>query len=138
MEGAVVRRGYRGWVLNFDVTRRPFHARDWRMLIGAVLAAQPGDEQDWLEWKSTLNLRSKEHIATCVAKAIIAMGNRDPDVAAQTVGGVGVLMVGVQPGVIHGVTPIDSATSMRRWSRMPARMVLPSARIGSSGQMEWS
>jgi len=77
--------------------------------LDAVYHAQPNDEQTWLEWKSTLDLRSKEHMATIVSKTIIAMANRDPDEAAVTVGGIGILPIGIEPGSVQGVTAVDNA-----------------------------
>ena len=75
----------------------------------AVFQAGPNDEQTWLEWKSTLDLRSKRDMATVTSKAIIAMANRDPDEAALTVGGIGIIVIGVEPGSVLGVTPVDNA-----------------------------
>jgi hypothetical protein len=91
------------------VTRRPVRISDWAALLDAVFRADANDEQTWLEWKSTLDLRSKEQMATIVAKAIIAMANRDPDRAATTVGGIGILLIGMEPGAVHSVAQVDNA-----------------------------
>lgn len=79
------------------------------VLLGAVYDASPSDEQHWLEWKSTLDLTSKEVVATILSKAIIAFSNRDPAESARVVGGIGILLVGLEPGAVHGVTPVDNA-----------------------------
>jgi len=69
-----------------DINKEPRRISEWTAVLDAVYRADASDEQTWLEWKSTLNLRSKADMATIVAKAIIAMANRDPDKAAATVG----------------------------------------------------
>jgi hypothetical protein len=92
-----------------DMRRRPVRISDWGEVLEAVYHADPNDEQTWLEWKSTLDLRSKEQMATIVAKAIIAFANRDPDRARTTVGGIGILLIGIEPGNVQGIVPVDNA-----------------------------
>jgi len=92
-----------------DTTRRPIRPSEWAGVLEAVFLAEPSDEQSWIEWKSTLNLRSKEHISTTLAKAIIALANRDPIQATAHVGGIGIIVVGLEPGAVHGVTQVDNA-----------------------------
>ncbi|GAA1616610.1 RNA-binding domain-containing protein [Actinoplanes couchii] len=96
-------------MLDMDVTKQPRRIGDWAAVLNAVLHADENDEQTWLEWKSTLALRSREQMAKIVAKAIIAMANRDPDKATATVGGIGILLIGIEPGTVHGVEPVDNA-----------------------------
>jgi hypothetical protein len=79
------------------------------MVLDAVYRADPSDEKTWIEWKSSLDLRSKEAMAKTVAKAIIAFANRDPDRSAETVGGIGILVIGLEPGAVHGVDRVDNA-----------------------------
>ena len=92
-----------------DITKQPRRISEWEAVLHAVFNANDSDEQTWLEWKSTLDLRSKEQMATVVAKAIIAMANRDPGKAATTVGGIGILLIGIEPGSVQGVQPVDNA-----------------------------
>lgn len=92
-----------------DTSLRPVRPREWAAVLDAVYHAHDGDEKTWLEWKSTLDLRSKEQMATIVSKAIIALANRDPDESAATVGGIGILLIGIEPGSVPGVTPVDNA-----------------------------
>lgn len=101
--------GYGRHMLDMDTARRPFRPSEWVAVLDAVYNAHPSDEQTWLEWKSTLDLRSKEQIATIVCKAIIALANRDPDQAVATVGGIGILLIGVEPGFVSGVVAVDNA-----------------------------
>lgn len=96
-------------MLDLDITKQPRRISEWEAVLRAVFNADDNDEQTWLEWKSTLNLRSKEHMASIVAKAIIAMANRDPGKAATTVGGIGILLIGIEPGSVQGVQPVDNA-----------------------------
>ncbi|MEU4695242.1 ATP-binding protein [Actinoplanes sp. NPDC023714] len=96
-------------MLDFDSSVQPRRISEWLSLLDAVYRADPSDEKTWLEWKSRLDLRSKENMATIVAKAIIAFANRNPDRAAETTGGIGVLIIGLEPGAVHGVTKVDNA-----------------------------
>lgn len=90
-------------------TDRPFLTQAQRLaLVAAVEAADPADESDWLEWKSTLDLSTKRsHFV--IAKAILALANRMPDVAARSVAGHGYLLVGVEPRSVPGIEPLDRA-----------------------------
>src|SRR5262245_55169541 len=106
---SVAGRRYGLRVLNVDIQQRPHRVQDWIAILDAVFHASPSDEQSWLEWKSSLDLRSKEHIASIVAKAVLAFANRDPVEAARTVGGIGILIIGLEPGQVHGVSSIDNA-----------------------------
>ncbi|MFI6244096.1 RNA-binding domain-containing protein [Micromonospora sp. NPDC050795] len=92
-----------------DTTRRPVRPSEWLAVLDAVYNAEQSDEQTWLEWKSSLDLHSKEQMAKIVSKAIIAMANRDPNEAALTVGGIGILLIGIDPGSVAGVDQVDNA-----------------------------
>lgn len=76
-------------------------------LVRAVLDADDADEAEWIEWKSTLNL-GDAHGRFTVSKAILGMANRDVQIAAAFADGHGYLLVGVEPGSLHGVDPIES------------------------------
>lgn len=65
-------------------------------------------ETDWLEWKSTLDLRSKRDRAN-IARHIIAFANRTLTAAAPHCGGYGYIVVGAAPQELSGLTPVDSA-----------------------------
>lgn len=79
-----------------------------RRLVKAVIDAGEHDETDWLEWKSTLDLASREG-RWHVARAVIGFANRLPDQARLHCEGVGYLVVGAQPGSCGGVDGIDPA-----------------------------
>ena len=96
-------------VLNVDPTRLPGRPAEWVAFLTAVEHAAPGDEQTWLEWKSTLDLTSRRDVGMILSKAILAMANRDPDDAVRTMGGHGIVIVGLEAGTVHGVTHLDNA-----------------------------
>jgi hypothetical protein len=64
-------------LLDFDLARQPVRPHELAALVEAIENAHPSDEQDWLEWKSMLDLGSKAHLAA-IAKCILALANRDP------------------------------------------------------------
>lgn len=92
--------------LDLDVSRplRGIEAR--RDLVRAVVVAHPGDESEWLEWKSDLDLTTKQGCFH-VAKAILGMANRPVEVAARACGGYGYIVVGVEPENLAGVLMPD-------------------------------
>ncbi|GGL57376.1 AlbA family DNA-binding domain-containing protein [Planomonospora parontospora] len=92
--------------LNLDITRAPVRAHDLLALAQAVFDAGPADEGSWLEWKSTLDLTTK-HAFVHIARAVIAFANRMPDEAARFAEGHAFLLVGISPGALDGVTPVD-------------------------------
>jgi hypothetical protein len=96
-------------VLNVDPTKLPGRPTEWVGLLTAIEHADPGDEQTWLEWKSTLDLTSRLDVGTILSKAILAMANRDPEEAARTMGGHGIVVVGLESGSVHGVSQVDNA-----------------------------
>ena len=64
-------------VIDYDTTRLPMGSLEWISLLAAIEAAAPEDESDWIEWKSTLDLTDKNHLAH-IAKAIIAFAKPGP------------------------------------------------------------
>ncbi len=96
-------------MLDLDTSRLPGRPAEWQALLAAIHEAAPNDEQQWLEWKSCIDLSSRDDVGTILAKAILAMSNRDPDEAVRCVGGYGIVVIGVEPAAVHGVTPVDNA-----------------------------
>ncbi|GAA0430283.1 AlbA family DNA-binding domain-containing protein [Leifsonia naganoensis] len=94
-------------MIDFDVSRLPTRVAEWSELLAAIFEATPNDEAYWVEWKSTYSWENRAHLGA-VARAIIAMANRDPDEAATHLGGNAIVVVGLEPGVAHGVNAIDS------------------------------
>lgn len=92
--------------LDLDVSR-PLRGIDGRRdLVHAIVGAHSGDESEWLEWKTELDLNTKPGCFH-VAKAILGMANRPVDVAARMCGGFGYVAVGVEPENLAGVEMPD-------------------------------
>ena len=83
-------------------------ASDLRRLVHAVLTAGDHDEADWVEWKSKLDLSTKED-RFHIVKAVLGIANRMPEQAALTCEGVGYIVVGAEPGNVGGIESIDLA-----------------------------
>ncbi len=79
-----------------------------REFVAAIEQANPEDEDEFVEWKGTLDLTTTE-AAYHVGRAILALANRDPALAGRRFEGCGYVVVGVEPGAHEGVTPIDPA-----------------------------
>jgi len=69
----------------------------------------PASEQETnsVEWKGSLDLTTKSALAK-IARAVLGFSNRMPDVAARAFGGCAYMLVGVEPGALAGVTPVDA------------------------------
>lgn len=85
-------------------------------LVTAVHAAGAEDECDWLEWKSVLDLDSRPG-QFALARAILGFANRDPATITRPFGGTAYILVGVEPGRIDGITPVDMAVLQPRLAR---------------------
>ncbi|HMR94853.1 MAG TPA: hypothetical protein PKE05_04905 [Microthrixaceae bacterium] len=94
--------------LDIDTSEPLRGIRDLLRLVDAVYRAAPNDESRSVEWKSTLDLESK---AGCfsIARTILGFSNRMPGVAAAEFGGLGYMLVGVEPDSVAGVATIDNA-----------------------------
>lgn len=95
-------------MIDYDASRLPLGLTEWQAFLHAIEHADDNDEAEWVEWKRNLDLTDKNHIAT-IAKAIVAFANRDPSTAAERIEGRGLLIVGLAPGDVPGVTPRDPA-----------------------------
>lgn len=99
----------------FDTSRLPRSIQGWDVLLSHVEAAS-GDadvEKSWLELKSHTSLGKPEG-RFAVAKAILAMANRDPARAAEFLGGHGLVVVGVEAGRIVGTEKIEDHVLLDR------------------------
>ncbi|OLT79695.1 hypothetical protein BKG58_19905 [Mycobacteroides abscessus subsp. abscessus] len=78
-------------------------------LVAAIHGSRPeAQETNWLEWKSSLDLSTKEGKFT-VAKAVLGFANRSVEDARLNCGGVAYMVVGVEPGAAAGIPAIDHA-----------------------------
>ena len=105
-------------------TSRPFRSLDeLTKLVQAIATAPPEEsEPDWLEWKSQADL-GERHWHARIAKFIAGCANRDPDTAKLQAGGCGYLVIGVEPGNVVGVSPVDNARLLDGVSRFVRRSV---------------
>ena len=95
-------------MLSFDTTYAPETPQDFRRLLEAIHTASPEDETDWLEWKSHLDLSQRKD-RFILAKTVLGMANRQPEIAEQYCEGFGYIVVGIEPANQPGVSRIDPA-----------------------------
>ena len=95
--------------LTIDLSRQFRTNKELTDLVRVIASAPESEsEPDWLEWKSAADLSdSSWHMQ--LAKYIAGFANRDPIVAKRSAGGCSYLVIGVEPGTVHGITPIDNA-----------------------------
>jgi hypothetical protein len=93
-------------VLQIDTSQPLLRPSQLTDLVRAVRGADSHDEHRWIEWKSGLDLTTAAGLAQIV-KTVLGMANRQPAAAAQHAGGYGYLVVGVEPGALNGVVPVD-------------------------------
>ncbi|MDQ0577154.1 hypothetical protein [Agromyces albus] len=89
-----------------DTSRAPLGVRAALALVQAVAASDDRVERHYLEVKGDLDLTKKNDIAK-IAKFILGAANRLPAVASAAFEGYGVMIIGVVPGEIRGVPPIE-------------------------------
>ena len=91
-------------------TSKPFRSiSELTQLVRAIEAAPLKEsEPDWLEWKREADLGDRWWHAQ-IAKFIAGFANRDPVTAKRLARGCAYLVIGVEPGNVAGVNPIDNA-----------------------------
>jgi hypothetical protein len=98
------------WPRGPDIpTARPLRTHaELAQLVAAIVKASPTGETNWLEWKRTLDLSTK--IAQgVIARTILGMANRTVATVMRSMGGCGYIVIGVEPGLVKGVTEVDPA-----------------------------
>lgn len=98
--------------LEINLDRAPRKPSELEELVRAVLVAHESDEADWIEWKSRVDLTSRKGRFD-VARQILGFGNRSPG-NAHAMEGHAYLLVGVEPGELHGIESVDPA-SLDAW-----------------------
>lgn len=93
-----------------SVARRP---SDRQALVEYIEATANLQETAWLEWKSAYDLTTASGQAS-TAKHIIGFANRMPDVAARYADGHAYLLLGVEPGMFHGM-PVHDSADIENW-----------------------
>ncbi|MGD0454370.1 MAG: ATP-binding protein [Solirubrobacteraceae bacterium] len=92
-------------------------------IVAHVRDSRTVEETDYLEWKSAYDLSSKPG-AAATARQLIGMANRDFAQAERHAEGSAYVLIGVEPGMVHGVPHWDSA-DIENWL---ARYVVPELR----------
>jgi hypothetical protein len=100
----------------------PLHGPGARKaFVEAIRDAGPDlHETDWLEWKSRVDIREKSWQGE-IATHIIGFANREPGHAKRTAGGHAYLVLGAEPGAVHGVDACDPADLESRIARYSGR-----------------
>ncbi len=103
--------------LTLDTSRQFRSVNELVELVRAISSAPSTEsEPDWLEWKREADLTNRSWMAR-VARYIAGFANRDPVVAKGWAGGCSYLVIGVEPGNVSGVSPVDNADLHARISR---------------------
>jgi hypothetical protein len=98
--------------LTIDTSRAARLPSERLAVVEAVLAAAPGDETDWIEWKVQLGGGKDDRVD--LARHILGFANRDPVRAANFNDGCAYIVVGASPGDLPGVVMVDPATLENR------------------------
>lgn len=98
---------WRSMAIELD-TRAAIRHPDLGRVVQAVVDADAHDEAAWIEWKSDLDLSTKQGCFP-IARTILGMANRMPAAAALVCEGLGYIVVGAEPGNLLGVVSVDPA-----------------------------
>ncbi len=94
--------------LRIDSSRAFRTHEELEALLRAVMAADEHDETSWLEWKSKLDLATKDG-QFAVARAILGLSNRSVEDAVRQCEGCGYVIVGADHTGLHGVATVKIA-----------------------------
>ena len=106
-------------VLSVDTTRPLRTPAQLVDLVSAVHKAAKEDESRAIEWKSGYPDIGSSEASFALARAILGLANRPVAVAAASFGGLGYVLVGVEPGAAAGQEVPDSAelfNAVRRYT----------------------
>jgi hypothetical protein len=108
---------------------RPLRTRAELTALVEAIALAPASEHetDYLEWKSSFDLRGRAEHKFEAGKHVIGFGNRHPGHAARVFGGCSYLVLGAEPQSVAGV-PFEDAADLESWI---------GAYVGSDGP-QWS
>lgn len=95
-------------MIDYDTSQYPEGLIGWQALLSAIENASQGDESEWIEFKSNLDLRERT-ARPVLAKAIVAFANREVARAAEHFGGRGIIVIGLEPGALVGAPEMDPA-----------------------------
>ena len=103
--------------MTVDLTRLPIGTDTWRALVDHALSLGDLSEVGYLELKGALPFGSAQdgkRSAVILARAILGMSNRMPEVAARHLGGHGVVLVGISGQTVTPCETVDPA-DLRNW-----------------------
>lgn len=95
-----------------DLSRLPTGNAAWLALIDHAVSLGDLAEVDHLEFKGKLpftDRTERKRSAATLARAVLGLSNRLPDVAERFLGGYGVVLVGVQGRAVVGAEQVDGA-----------------------------
>jgi hypothetical protein len=98
--------------MDVDLSRLPTGNAAWLALVDHALALGDLAELDYIEFKSEVPFADRAHrkaSAVTLARAVLGLSNRQPDVARRHLGGYGVVLVGVQGHTVVGAERVDGA-----------------------------
>src|SRR3954468_12355350 len=100
--------------MDLDTSRVARKPSERKAIVRYVYETKEPIESDWLEWKSEFDLAETRYRGPA-AKHILAFANRHPDKAARNAGGVGYLLIGVEPGSLPGVPELWDPEKIESW-----------------------
>lgn len=97
--------------MEFDQSRLPTGRSGWIAVIDHALSLGDLSELDYLELKGALSFEKACARASgaTIARAVLGLANRMPDVAGQHLAGHGVILVGIAGGKVVGADEADPA-----------------------------
>lgn len=105
--------------LAIDATHALRTMEQLEQLIRAVYTADNADESRAIEWKSGFHPITSTEASFMIAKTILGFANRPVPVATKDFEGVAYMLIGVEPGALHGQEVPDSAellNAVRRYT----------------------
>ena len=109
--------------LNLDTSKQFRSVGELADLVRAIsLAPKSESEPDWLEWKREADLNERSWQVK-IAKCLAGFSNREPIEAKKWAGGCSYLVLGVEPGKVSGVAPVDNAILQAGISRFLGQSV---------------
>ncbi len=95
--------------LQVDTSRAIRTLAEQHLLIQSIVDAPPSEQEtEWLEWKTDVDLGSKEWQAT-TSRHVLGFANRHPDLAVQWCEGSAYIVLGAAPGSLQGAKVYDIA-----------------------------
>lgn len=95
-----------------DLTRLPTGTAGWCALVDHALALGDLSEVDYLELKGTLPFAAssdRKRSAVLLSRTVLGLANRMPDSAERHLDGHGVVLVGIDGGILVGAAQVDGA-----------------------------